>query len=200
MVSTDISIWLAAFFTIAIFSYAYKDNPIFKFVEHTFVAAAVGNAVVMGVDSIIRIGWNRIMTGELIYFIPFILGIMLYARFHKKYYWLSNYGIATITAIGIGLTLRTSVQTDIVDQLAKIMSPITTIDTAALTFATITTLIYFTFSIQRLHVGRAYIIPTIGRYVLMAALGAAFGNTVLTRMRLLIGRLIFLLSEWLGLF
>jgi len=47
MVSTDISIWIGAYFTITILSYAYKDNILFKFAERTFVAAVVGNSVVM---------------------------------------------------------------------------------------------------------------------------------------------------------
>ncbi len=42
-------------------------------------------------------------------------------------------------------------------------------------------------------------LPTIGRYLMLIAFGAAFGNTVMTRMNLLIGRLIFLLRDVLGL-
>jgi len=52
MVSMDPQIWLAAFFTIAATSYAFRDNLVFKFAENTFIGIAAGHAIVMGVKNI----------------------------------------------------------------------------------------------------------------------------------------------------
>ncbi|MBN2448431.1 MAG: hypothetical protein JXO22_17015 [Phycisphaerae bacterium] len=38
--SRTIGIWLAAFFTLCIMSFLYKDNPLYRFAEHTFVGAS----------------------------------------------------------------------------------------------------------------------------------------------------------------
>jgi len=60
----------------------------------------------------------------------------------------------------------------------------------------ITTLIYFFFS--REHKGSLGLASRIGIYFLMISFGASFGYTVMSRVSLLIGRLHFLLSDWLG--
>lgn len=199
MVSTDIGIWIAAFFTISIMSYAFKDNVVFKFAEKTFVAAVIGNAVVMGWDSLKQFGFNKIQGGEILYIIPILLGVSIFMRYHPKYYWLSRYGTALLVGVGTGLTLRTVTQSNITEQIITTITPGETliwIFTAVTTFTIIT---HFTFTIKQVHDGPIKSIPEIGRYLMLIAFGAAFGNTVMTRMNLLVGRLIFLLKDWLAL-
>ncbi|GAH58167.1 unnamed protein product [marine sediment metagenome] len=62
---------------------------------------------------------------------------------------------------------------------------------------TFTIILHFTFTMKQVHAGAYSKLPMIGRYLMLAAFGAAFGNTVMTRMNLLIGRLVFLLRDWL---
>ena len=38
----DISIWIAALLTLGIFSFLYKDNPVYKFCESLFVGTSAG--------------------------------------------------------------------------------------------------------------------------------------------------------------
>jgi hypothetical protein len=60
-----------------------------------------------------------------------------------------------------------------------------------------TTLSYFFFTVShqnKLVKGSAYL----GRYAIMVGLGAAFGNAVIGRISLFLGRLQFLLMDWLG--
>jgi hypothetical protein len=59
----------------------------------------------------------------------------------------------------------------------------------------ITTLTYFYFS--RPHRGLLGVSSRIGILFLMVAFGASFGNTVMARVSLLIGRVEFLLYDWL---
>ena len=67
------------------------------------------------------------------------------------------------------------------------------IDAILFILGVIGTLIYFFFSREQkaLKVG-----ASIGKWVMMLAFGAAFGNTVMARMSLLVGRIYFL-GEWL---
>ena len=66
-----------------------------------------------------------------------------------------------------------------------------------LVFGVLTALIYFFFSKE--HKGAVGAGAKIGIWFLMISFGASFGYTVMSRMSLLIGRVYFLLEEWLGL-
>ena len=65
-----------------------------------------------------------------------------------------------------------------------------------LIFGTLTGLVYFYFSKE--HKGIFGRTAKVGIYFLMITFGASFGYTVMSRMSLLIGRLYFLFSTWLG--
>lgn len=61
----------------------------------------------------------------------------------------------------------------------------------------LTVLVYFFFSAE--HKGPLKAVSRTGVWFLMISFGAAFGYTVMGRVSILIGRVNFLLSEWLGL-
>ena len=61
----------------------------------------------------------------------------------------------------------------------------------------IATLAYFFFS--KPHTGNLGRVAKLGTYFLMIFFGATFGYTVMARISLLIGRITFLLRDWLGL-
>ena len=46
--------WITVLATLAIYSFLYKDNPIYKFAEHVFVGMAVGYTAVIGYSDILR--------------------------------------------------------------------------------------------------------------------------------------------------
>ena len=46
--STILGAWVAAFLTIGIFSYLYKDNPFYKAAEHLFVGVSAGYLLSLG--------------------------------------------------------------------------------------------------------------------------------------------------------
>lgn len=201
MISTDPSVWIAAFFTITIMSYAFKDNILFEFAEKTFIAAVVGQAVVVGYESLNQFGFSQVRGGQYLYLIPILLGFLIFFRYHPSYYWLSRYGTAILVGVGAGLQLRTVPKASIIDQ---IMTTISVAPGAMLlgligAITTTTVLLHFTFTNKQLHDSQLSILPKLGQYLMLIAFGAAFGNTVMTRMNLLIGRLIFLLGDWLGL-
>jgi hypothetical protein len=77
----------------------------------------------------------------------------------------------------------------------------TTIGNGVFILGLISVLCYFYFSIP--HTGPAgvpiRVLSRIGRYFMMVAFGAMFGNAVMGRVAILLGRVLFLLREWLGL-
>jgi len=203
MVSTDAQIWIAAFFTIAATSYAFRDNVVFKFAENTFIGVAAGHAIVMGIKNIRDYGWNHLAQGEMIYIVVFILGILLYARFHDEYYWLYRYPIAFLVGNGVGISIRAAIHSDFVKQIAQTTSPLIAADAFGtinniITFVgVITALSHFIFTREDIHTGTLGWIPRVGRWMMLLAFGASFGNTIMSRFGMYQGRIIFLLREWL---
>jgi len=198
LISTDPGVWLSAFFILAIFSFAFRDNPFFKLSEHIFVAASVGNAVVMAVTNIQRYALTPISRGEVGYLLPCLLGLILYLQYHPKHYWISRYGMAFMVGVTLVTAFQAEIKTNFVSQIVMTIVPLTTLNALVILIATITTLYYFVFTIPKMHKGKWGTVAAIGRYMIMIAMGASFGNTVVTRMKLLIGQLLFLLSDWLG--
>lgn len=99
--SRTFGVWIAAFLTLCIFSYLYRDNPFYRFSEAVFVGVSAGYAMVAGFwDSLVNTllvklspGWTRLWAvptieetqkPEWIYVIPLILGLLLFARFFLK--------------------------------------------------------------------------------------------------------------------
>jgi len=204
MVSTDPAIWIAAFFTLAATSYAFRDNIVFKFAEYTFIGVAAGHQIVMGVKNIRDYGWTNVMEGQYIYILVFILGIMLYARYHHEYYWLYRYPIAFLVGNGVGISIRAAIHSDFIVQIAQTAStPLIAGDAfgtmnAIITFVgAVTALTHFIFTQERLHTGTIGWIPKIGRWMMLLAFGASFGNTIMSRFGMYQGRIIFLLRDWL---
>ena len=124
MVSSDPLVWIAAFYTIAATSYAFRDNIVFKFAENTYIGIAAGHAIVMGIKNIRDYGWTHIMQGEMIYAVVFVLGIMLYFRYSREYYWLYRYPIAFLVGNGVGISIRAAIHSDFIVNIAATASPL----------------------------------------------------------------------------
>lgn len=204
MVSSDFAVWIAAFYTIAATSYAFRDNVIFKFSENTFIGAAAGHAIVMGVRNIITYGWAHIIAGEVIYFVAFVLGAMMYFRFHREYFWLYRYPIAFLVGNGVGISIRAAIHSDFIKNIAATAKPLTaatgldTFNNILIFIGCVTALSHFIFTYEGIHKGALGWVPKIGRWMMLASFGASFGNTVMTRFGMYQGRILFLLRDWLG--
>lgn len=140
--------------------------------------------------------------------IPVILGLMVFGRFFRGWEWLSRWPIAFVVGFGAGSGIPVTVQASILEQgkntidsfLPKEGMTLTApeqIGNWLLAAGVLTTLSYFYFSApHRGWLGRS---SRLGVWFLMISFGAGFGNTVMARVALLIGRMQFLLHDWLPL-
>ena len=46
-VTHDVGIWVGALLTLCIFSFLYKDNPLYKLADHLFVGVSAGYFIVL---------------------------------------------------------------------------------------------------------------------------------------------------------
>ncbi len=196
-ISTDIGVWIGALTAIGIYSVLVKDNPFYKMVEHIFVGASAGIAVVVGINTFKSTAWSPMIAGKFSLIIPMILGLMLYSRYFQSVSWLNRIPLSFLMGTGAGVAMRGAVESQIVGQISATMIKLNTINAWVVFLGTIFSLSYFFLTYKAGKV--AGFSQKAGRYFMMAAFGAAFGNTVMGRVSAAIGRFQFILLDWLGL-
>jgi hypothetical protein len=203
-----LGLWIGAVMTFAIFSFLYKDNPFYKIAEQIFVGLSAGYWFVYTIYNIVLpnliIPLKTDFGANFLLLIPGILGICMLLRIIPKTEWLSRFPMALMIGSAAGLGMLTYTKSDIIKQLtATMMNPfdggdwIVILGQTLLILGTITGVIYFFFSAR--HKGVIGVLSRIGIYFLMISFGGAFGYTAMARISLLIGRLQFLLGDWLDL-
>jgi hypothetical protein len=201
-----IGLWVAAIFTLAIYSFLYKENPLYRLAEHLVVGISAGYSIVIAYSIVLEPRLiNPLIAGESwLLVIPAILGLLYITRFFPKIAWLSRYPIAFVMGTSMGIGFPLSMKADVLRQLEATMIPIYSegmsldlvIGNIVLILGTLAALIYFFFS--KPHKGPFFGTGSkIGIWVLMVGFGATFGFTVMGRISLLIGRIQFLLVDWL---
>jgi len=193
-----ISNLIAAFFTLAIFSFLYKDNPFYKFAEALFIGVSMGYAIPLVYENaFIPFVYQPIFVQHnFIIIIPAIMGILYIFRFSKNLSWLSRYPIVFGMAI-VGMGVPMSMHSSVLVQMRSAMLPIDSINSALIFIGTVTILMYFYFSKE--HKGAYGKFTNVGVWFMMVSFGASFGYTVMARISLLIGRIQFLIGDVLGL-
>lgn len=209
-----IGVWVAAALTLAIFSFLYKDNPVYKLAEHIFVGISAGYGVaVVWHTTIVADLYSRLKEplkehNWLVVF-PAMLGVMMLLRFIPRYGWLSRWPIAFLLGTYAGLGITAAVQTSIILQIGSTLKPLAAygpgggidwfagLSTLVIVVGVLCVLAYFFFS--KAHTGALGVASKVGIWFLMIGFGTTFGYTVMARISLLIGRMQFLLGDWLHL-
>lgn len=135
-----IGLWIAAFFTLAIFSFLYRDNPIYKFAESCVVGVSAAYWMVVGF-------WTMIMpnlVGKLApgfvaanfvpglegkdadywYIIPTIFGLLMLMRLSPKGGWLSLWTLGFIVGTTAALRMVHYIESDFLSQMRATVLPL----------------------------------------------------------------------------
>jgi len=192
-----ISNLIAAILTLFIFSFLYKDNPFYRFAEHLLVGVSMGYAIpLVYINAFIPFVYRPIfLEGNFWLIIPSCIGILYIFRFTKNLSWLSRYPIAFGMGI-VGMGVPMSMHSSVLVQMRNAMRPVDNINSLLIFIGTVTILLYFYFS--KPHKGLYGKITNVGIWFMMVGFGASFGYTVMARISLLIGRIQFLLGDFLG--
>lgn len=205
---TGFGIITAVGMTLALYSFLYKDNPLFKFAEHVFVGVAA--AYIFGqywyptIYGEIIAEWTELGEGEQANWwllAPTLLGLLMLTRFSLRFGWLSRYSFAFFVGLGSGLAIPRTISSFILAQIEPTLQPLSWswdgLNLLIILLGVIGVLVYFFFSVE--HTGVAGRVSRVGIWFLMASFGASFGYTIMARISLLIGRVTFLLDDWLHL-
>jgi len=204
--STNIWIWIAALLTLAIYSFLYKDNIVYKIAEYLLVGVSIGYSI--------AITWYNVVIAKMVVpirdqhnfliIIPILIGMFMFARFSRKHGWLSKIPISFVIGWGAGVAIPLGFETSIVEHVKNTIAIpwfggniLLLVNAIIIFIGVIATLIYFYFSTP--HKGVIGKVANLGIWYIMIAFGASFGYTVMARISLFIDRAQFLLHDWLGL-
>ncbi len=220
--SFDPWIWIGAFLTLCIFSFLYRDNPLYKFAEHLFVGVSAAYWMVLGfwkqlVPNLVArvyppavakiLPTEATKPADLYYLIPGLFGIFLVMRLLPKVGWISRWSLAFVVGATAGFNLIGFLKSDFIGQINSSIIPLVVMDNGAFSFgATLANLVIFLgvfcglvyFFFSKEHKGAFGTASKIGIFILMITFGAGFGYTVMARISLLLGRMQFLFGDWLG--
>ncbi len=204
-VSTNPWIWISAILTLGIFSFLYKENPFYRICEHLFVGISNGYSITFV--------WHRVLVpalidpiahGQRLWLIAIaIIGALYFTRFIPKISWLVRIPIAVVMGYGAGASIPRAIDASIVEQVrativtrGSFLYLYNGIWAVVILIGVIATISYFFFSKERKGIFKP--LSYTGIIFIMLGFGASFGYTVMARISLLIGRLTFLLRDWLG--
>ena len=205
--SHDPSVWVTALLTLAIFSFLYRENRVFRFAEHLLVGVSAGYYVVQyfysGVIKKMVIPMSQDLGANWVLVFGGLFGVLMFTRLSRRYGWAARYPIAFYVAAGAGYFIPSILEANVLKQIggtltapAAAASPAAMISAFVLVAGVISCLIYFYFSVE--HKGPVGVASRLGILFLMLGFGASFGYTVMGRITLLIGRFQFLFHDWLG--
>ncbi|MBD3256870.1 hypothetical protein GF377_00460 [candidate division GN15 bacterium] len=193
---------VAGILTLAIFTFLYRDNPIYKMAESLLIGVSIGYFLtITWTNSLMGLLFNPLLNeGRLVLIGPFILGLLMFARFSRKTAHLSRLPIAVLIGSGAGVAIPAMLDARTLQQMSATVSPLMTesgvpdISSLVVLIGVLSTLAYFYFS--REHAGVLGKAAKLGTWFLMIFFGTTFGYTVMSRMSTFIGRVEFLLSDF----
>jgi hypothetical protein len=194
-----IGVWTAAFLTLMVLSFLYKENPFYRLTEYVFVGLSSGYTFAATLRLFVNQALSPIFAGQIDFVVPLIIGLLFYAQFTKKYSILYRVPLSLAIGYGLGITIWSVLQAYFLRQIRATMLPLftgdilTTIGNLVIVIGTILTISYFILHREQKGVYGGF--TKAGKYFVLATLGAVFGTTVLGRMALIIQRIQFLLGD-----
>jgi hypothetical protein len=201
--------WLAALVTLMLFSILYKENPLYRIAEHLYVGASAAHGIITTWNNTIKPAITSMPTkGTWWEIIPMAVGLLIYFNMYRPYAWIARIPMGFWIGYNAALVLSARQVIPFLSQMTMAIKPLVAMTNGAfnltqslnnILFVSIVlgVLIYFFFTVE--HKGIFKYAANYGRLAIMIGFGASFGNTVMARISLLIGRLTFLFGDWLGL-
>ncbi len=209
-----IGLWVGAILTLLVFSYLLGDTPLFRLAQAIFVGVAVGYAVTGAVYLVLL---PRLVAplvtdpgGNALLFIPLVMGLLLLLKLRTVWAPFGNVPIGFLFGAGSALAIGGALSGALLPQVRATMvslSPFQSLDVlvgnAILIFGTIGAFLSFRFvtgaqrpAFRALDtIGRGW--SYFGRWFILIAFGAIFAGTAVSRISILIGRVYYLLHDWL---
>jgi hypothetical protein len=214
---TGLNYFLGGLVTLSLYSILYRENPIYRFVEHVYLGLAAGYGVVIIWTQVLRNMWYDpiVKDGQWLWLWVLPLAILAYFVFSRKHSWMARIPLVILSGFAAGQTFQAFAQQyfpqirnsfkPLKPTMTTLINPNPSPDTLSISGAInniifmltlLAVLTYFLFSFEQKHKGIKKLALS-GRWLIMIGFGAIFGSTIMTRFALLVDRMYFILIEWL---
>jgi hypothetical protein len=218
-------VWAAALMTLAVLSFLWRDNPVYKLAESVVVGVSAGYVMSTAVwSSLVDQVFGKLAPGftkaylspglttveaDWWALVPLGLGMLLLCRLSARLSWVGMFPLAFVVGVFSGWRFVQYVESDLLAQVATMFDPLYvpgptvaatvggTLCAVLVLVGVLTVLAYFFFSLE--HKGLVGGAARVGVWYLMITFGASFGFTVMGRIALLAARCEFLFDDWLWL-
>jgi len=204
-------IWATALATLGVYSVLYRENPVSRLCEHIFVGLSLGYLLaITWTENLLPKWWSPIVTdGQWYWIFAPVVGFLFYFIYSRRLSWLARLAMGLFIGTAAGQSFR-GLYPLLWPQVTSSFKPLRATPSVAwpnvilhnwlFVIVLLTVLSYFFFSVRpETKPGRVLSRSgSLGRWFLMIAFGAMFGNTVMARLSLFIGRVQFLLHDWIG--
>jgi len=226
--SRTVGTWVAALATLAVLSFLWRDNPLYKLAESVVVGVSAGyvftvavwQSLVNPVIGNLAPGWTKAALSpgltvdpadpsRWLALVPVALGMLLLCRLSARLSWLGTFPLAFVVGVFSGWRFVQYVESDLLAQVATMFTPLhdpslAGFDAFAGTLKAVLVLVGVLsvltyFFFSVEHRGAVGGTARLGIWYLMVTFGASFGLTVMGRIALLAGRFEFLFDDWLWL-
>ncbi len=220
-----VGVWAAALMTLAVLSFLWRDNPVYKLAESVVVGVSAGYVMSTAVwSSLVDQVFGKLAPGftkaylspglttveaDWWALVPLGLGMLLLCRLSARLSWVGMFPLAFVVGVFSGWRFVQYVESDLLAQVATMFDPLYvpgptvaatvggTLCAVLVLVGVLTVLAYFFFSLE--HKGPVGGAARVGVWYLMITFGASFGFTVMGRIALLAARCEFLFDDWLWL-
>jgi hypothetical protein len=129
-----VGILIAAGLTLIMYSFLYRDNPLFKAAENFYVGISLGYGIITTWYLSLKTElydpffaaptWDAVWSAVLERFIPITLGCMLVTRISRRFSWPSRYAYALMIGWGAGIGIPITIHTYVLQQLEAAVRPL----------------------------------------------------------------------------
>ncbi len=207
---------LAGLGTLAIYSYLFGENYVYRFFEHIFIGVAAayvplliirdqlwpqGLAYLLGYSELIDPNYQPNNFKYFVISLSFLIGLFFYFSYiSSRLTIFTKFAILISLAISAGISIKGNF-TELLPQIKSAIKPLW--DEYEILYSNIVFLIcivftftYFIFSLNTKKTPIQDWMMRISKVLLMICFGAFFGSTISARLSLLVERVYFLSNEW----
>lgn len=204
-------------FTLMVFSYLWRDNPLFRMAVYIFIGVSSGYAATVIVYYVLIPKLSLFQTDDLnqliIAVISLLLGVSVLAKFSPRISWIGNFAMAVLVGVGAASALGGAVLGTLIPQIQAAIdafdfraAPTTSeaffglINGIVMLVGTVFTLGYFHFSAERAPDGtprrnRVFeSIAWVGRIFIAITFGVLFAGVYMAALTAMIERLAFIIN------
>jgi hypothetical protein len=198
---------LGLLLTLFVYSYIWRDNPLYRLAVHLLVGASAGYAAVIVSQTVFLPIWQDLSRPGVLsvaWLLPLLLALLLLLKLVRPLAWLGNSAMAFLVGVGAAVALVGAIAGTLLPQITAVYPD--ALSGILVALLTLSVLFYFHFTGRLTADGQVVMPPwqryaaTAGRAVMMITFAALFAGLLNTAIALLAGRVAFFVNQFVILF